>query len=65
MSKARDRVELEARRLEGGRLLQRGVKPPEVARRRNGSRTSVWRWEQALKANGRGALGKAPRARRG
>jgi transposase len=53
MSKARDRGELETRRLEGGRLLQRGVKPPEVARRLKVSRTSVWRWELALKANGR------------
>jgi transposase len=64
MSKGRDRVELEARRLEGARLLQRGVKPPEVARRLKVSRTSVWRWEQALKANGRGALRKAPRTGR-
>jgi transposase len=60
MCKTRDRAELETRRLKGGRLLQRGVKPPEVARRLKVSRTSVWRWEQALKANGRGALRKAP-----
>jgi len=64
MSKTRDRAELEARRLEGARLLQRRVKPPEVARRLKVSRTSVWRWEQALKANGRGALRKAPRTGR-
>jgi transposase len=64
MSKARDRAELEVRRLEGARLLQRGVKPPEVARRLKVSRTSVWRWEQALVANGRGALRKAPRTGR-
>ena len=63
MSKTRDRAELEARRLEGARLLQRGVKPPEVARRLKVSRTSVWRWEQALKANGRSDRGK--RSRRG
>ena len=48
MSKKRDRAELEARRLEGARLLQRGAKPAEVARRLQVSRTSVWRWEQAL-----------------
>ena len=46
MSKKRDRAELEARRLEGARLLRRGAKP--VARRLKVSRTSVWRWEQAL-----------------
>ncbi|MGH8756371.1 MAG: winged helix-turn-helix domain-containing protein [Burkholderiales bacterium] len=64
MSKTRDRAELETRRLEGARLLQRRVKPPEVARRLKVSRTSVWRWERALKANGRGALRKAPRTGR-
>jgi transposase len=64
MSKKRDRAELEARRLEGARLLQRGAKPAEVARRLQVSRTSVWRWEQALDANGRRALRKAPRTGR-
>ena len=53
MSKTRDRAELEARRLEGARLLQRGVTAAEVARRLKVSRTSVFRWEQALAANGR------------
>ena len=57
----RDRAELEARRLEGAHLLQRGTKPAEVARRLQVSRTSVWRWGQALDANGRRALRKAPR----
>jgi hypothetical protein len=37
----------------GGRLLQRGVKPAEVARWLKVSRTSVCRWEQALAVNGR------------
>src|SRR3979411_2458052 len=55
MSKTRDRAELEARRLDGARLLQRGVKPAEVARRLKVSRTSVWRWERALATNGRPA----------
>ncbi|MGH7248525.1 MAG: helix-turn-helix domain-containing protein, partial [Pseudomonadota bacterium] len=55
---------LEARRLEGARLLQRGVKAPEVARRLKVSRTSVWRWEQAFAAKGRAALRKAERAGR-
>ena len=64
MSKKRDRAELEARRLEGAHLLQRGTKPAEVARRLQVSRTSVWRWGQALDANGWRALRKAPRTGR-
>lgn len=64
VSKKRDRTELEARRLKGARLLRRGSKPAEVARRLKVSRTSVWRWEQALAANGRHALRKAPRTGR-
>lgn len=64
MSKTRDRAKLEARRLEGARLLQRGVKQAEVARRLEVSRTSVFRWEQALAVNGRRALRKAPRTGR-
>jgi len=64
MSKMRDRAKLEARRLDGARLLQRGVMPTEVARRLKVSRTSVWRWGQALAASGRRALRKAPRTGR-
>lgn len=64
MGTRRDRAELEARRLQGARLLGQGVKPAEVARRLKVSRTSVWRWEQALDANGRRALRKAPRTGR-
>jgi transposase len=60
MSKTRDRGELEARRLRGAGLLQRGAKKADVARRLKVSRTSIWRWEQALKANGRDALRQAP-----
>src|SRR3954454_17834226 len=45
MSKRLDRSELETRRIEGGKLLQRGVRPAEVARRLNVSRTSVGRWQ--------------------
>jgi transposase len=64
MSKQRDRAELEARRLQGARLLQRGVKPAEVARRLSVSRTSVWRWQQALRSKRRDALHQAPRTGR-
>ena len=38
MSKRLDRSELEARRIEAGKLLQRGVRPAEVARRLKVSR---------------------------
>ena len=48
MSKRLDRSELEARRIEAGKLLQRGVRPAEVARRLKVSRTSVSRWQQTL-----------------
>src|SRR5579875_3217170 len=46
MRKAMDRSQLEARRLHGARLLQRGVTAAEVARRLAVSRTSVWRGAQ-------------------
>jgi len=61
MGTRRDRAQLEARRLQGARLLRQGVKPAEVARRLKVSRTSVSRWGQALAVNGRRALRKAPR----
>ena len=55
MGTRRDRAELEARRLQGARLLRQGGKPAEVARRLKVSRTSVWRWGQARAANADGA----------
>lgn len=64
MGKKRDRAALEARRMEGAWLLRAGVTPSEVARRLKASRTSVWRWQQALKTNGRRALAAAPRTGR-
>jgi transposase len=64
MRKAMDRSQLEARRLHGARLLQRGVTAAEVARRLAVSRTSVWRWAQTLAARGRRGLRKAPRTGR-
>jgi transposase len=60
MKKKPSRAELEARRLHGARLLRRGVRPAEVARRLGVSRTSVGRWASALKSNGVRALRKAP-----
>src|SRR6516225_401650 len=64
MSKRLDRSELEARRIEAGKLLRRGVRPAEVARRLSVSRTSVGRWQQALAAGGRRGLHGAPRTGR-
>ena len=64
MSKPLDRSELEARRIEAGKLLRRGVRPAEVARRLSVSRTSVGRWQQALAAGGRRGLHGAPRTGR-
>ena len=56
MSKRLDRSELEARRIEAGKLLQRGVRPAEVARRLRVSRTSVSRWQQTLTSGGQHSL---------
>ncbi len=64
MRKQGDRAELEARRLQGARLLQRGARPAEVARRLGVSRTSVGRWVAALKSNGVDGLRKALRTGR-
>ena len=64
MSKRLDRSELEARRIEAGKLLQRGVRPAEVARRLRVSRTSVGRWQQMLTSGGRRGLHGAPRTGR-
>jgi transposase len=64
MSKRLDRSELEARRIEAGKLLQRGVRPAEVARRLKVSRTSVGRWQRMLASGGRRSLRGAPRTGR-
>jgi transposase len=64
MSKRLDRSELAARRIEGGKLLRRGVRPAEVARRLAVSRTSVMRWQRTLAADGRRGLQGAARTGR-
>jgi transposase len=64
MSTRADRSELEARRIEGGRLLRRGLRPAEVARRLKVSRTSVMRWQRTLAADGRRGLRGAVRTGR-
>ena len=64
MSKRLDQSKLEARRIEAGKLLQRGVRPAEVARRLKVSRTSVGRWQQMLTSGGRRSLRGAPRTGR-
>ena len=60
----RDRVKLEQRRMQGARLLQRGVSEAEVARRVGVHRQSVNRWGQQLAKGGRQALKRAPRTGR-
>ena len=64
MSKRLNRPELEARRLEGGRLLRGGVRAAEVARRLGVSRTSVMRWQRSVAFGGRRSLRGAPRTGR-
>lgn len=60
----RDRVKLERRRLQGVRLLQKGVAEAEVARRVGVHWQSVNRWARQLAEGGRQALKRAPRAGR-
>jgi len=64
MSKRLVQSELEERRIEGGRLLRRGMRPAEVARHLKVSRTSVMRWQRALAADGRRGLRGAARTGR-
>jgi transposase len=64
VAKRLDRSALEARRIEGGKLLRRGVRPAEVARRLDVSRTSVMRWERAIASGGRRSLRGARRTGR-
>lgn len=44
--------ELKRRRLKAARLLERGVRPAEVARTLEVSRQSVMRWQRALESEG-------------
>lgn len=59
-----DRVKLERRRMQAARLLQRGGREAEVARRVGVHRQSVNRWAQQLAKGGRPALKRAPRTGR-
>lgn len=59
-----DRVKLERRRLQAARLLQKGVREAEVARRVGVHRQSVNRWAGQLAEGGREALKRAPRTGR-
>jgi transposase len=52
----RDFDELERRRIEGARLLRKGVSQAEVARRVGVSRQSVNRWAEAMDRGGSEAL---------
>jgi transposase len=64
MAKRLNRSALEARRMEGGKLLMRVVPPAEVARRLDVSRTSVMRWERAIASGGQRSLRGARRTGR-
>lgn len=63
MSAKRDWDGMEKRRLEGGKLLRRGVSRSEVARVLGVARQSVAVWERRLAAGGTGAL-KSPHSTR-
>jgi len=60
----RDFSALERRRLKAARLLQRGLRPAEVARRLGVHRQSAGRWQQRLEQEGLAGLKKAGRAGR-
>ncbi len=60
----RDFSGLEQRRLKAARLLQRGLRPAEVARRLGVHRQSVGRWRAQLEREGLPGLKKAGRAGR-
>jgi transposase len=60
----RDFSALERRRLKAARLLKRGLRPAEVARRLGVHRQSVGRWQQHLDREGLAGLKKAGRAGR-
>jgi transposase len=53
-------AELEQRRRQAIALLERGMRPAEVARAVETSRTSVSRWKQAWEANGKKGLASKP-----
>lgn len=56
MKPTRDRKQLEARRLEGWRLLQEGVPPSEVARRQGVTPAAVTKWKHQARRRGEPAL---------
>lgn len=60
----RDFSALERRRLKAARLLQRGLRPAEVARRLGVHRQSASRWRRQLEGEGLTGLKKAGRAGR-
>jgi transposase len=60
----RDFGELEKRRMQAARLLEKGYSEAEVARRVDVSRQSINRWARSLRAGGRVALKRAGRAGR-
>src|ERR1035437_10907018 len=60
----RDFEALERRRMQAARLLEKGYRQSEVARRVGAHRQSVSQWAAELRENGRAGLKKAGRAGR-
>ena len=64
MSKSRDYVSMEERRLQGGRLLEEGVSQAEVARQLGVKRQSVHEWAKVLTTHGEKGLARVPTGRK-
>lgn len=56
LKRERDFKALEKRRLQGGKLLQKGLSATEVARRLGVTRQTVTVWQKRLFAGGTGGL---------
>jgi transposase len=64
MSKKRDYERMEQRRLQGARLLEKGVSQAEVARRLGVKRQSVHQWAKVMAAKGEKGLVRVPTGRK-
>ena len=64
MSKSRDYVLMEERRLQGARLLEEGVSQAEVARQLGVKRQSVHEWAKVITTHGEKGLARVPTGRK-
>ena len=64
MSKKRDYERMEQRRLQGARLLEKGVSQAEVARQLGVKRQSVHQWAKVMAAQGEKGLARVPPGRK-